>query len=206
MSLIQEQINPHFLYNTLDLIKWKAIDADAPVISDIIFKLSDFYKLSLNNGREFVTISEEIRHVTDYVQLQNYRFETDIQLIVEMPDELLEYKIPKITLQPLVENSIQHGFIVKEDKNDCFIELYGWREGEDITLLIKDNGAGIPQEQLEHILSSNESSYTHGYGIRNIHERIQLYCGEDYGLSYESRLLEGTSVTVRLHAFQNGDM
>ena len=206
LSLIQEQINPHFLYNTLDLIKWKAIDADAPVISDIIFKLSDFYKLSLNNGREFVTISEEIRHVTDYVQLQNYRFETDIQLIVEMPDELLEYKIPKITLQPLVENSIQHGFIVKEDKNDCFIELYGWREGEDITLLIKDNGAGIPQEQLEHILSSNESSYTHGYGIRNIHERIQLYCGEDYGLSYESRLLEGTSVTVRLHAFQNGDM
>lgn len=201
LSLIQEQINPHFLYNTLDLIKWKAIDADVPVISDIIYKLSDFYKLSLNDGREFVTISEEIRHVTDYVQLQNYRFETDIQLIVEMPDELLEYKIPKITLQPLVENSIQHGFIVKEDKNDCFIELYGWREGEDITLLIKDNGAGIPPDQLEHILSSNESSYTHGYGIRNIHERVQLYCGEGYGLSYESRLMEGTSVTVRLHVF-----
>lgn len=127
LSLIQEQINPHFLYNTLDLIKWKAVDADVPVISDIIYKLSDFYKLSLNNGREFVTISEEIRHVTDYVQLQNYRFETDIQLIVEMPDELLGCKIPKITLQPLIENSIQHGFIVKDDKRDCYIEMYGWR-------------------------------------------------------------------------------
>lgn len=206
LSLIQEQINPHFLYNTLDLIKWKAVDADVPVISDIIYKLSDFYKLSLNNGREFVTISEEIRHVTDYVQLQNYRFETDIQLIVEMPDELLGCKIPKITLQPLIENSIQHGFIVKDDKRDCYIELYGWRDGGDITLLIKDNGAGIPQEQLEHILSSQESSHTHGYGIRNIHERIRLYCGEGYGLSYESRLLEGTSVTVRFQDLSNRDM
>lgn len=206
LSLIQEQINPHFLYNTLDLIKWKAVDADVPVISDIIYKLSDFYKLSLNNGREFVTISEEIRHVTDYVQLQNYRFETDIQLIVEMPDELLGCKIPKITLQPLIENSIQHGFIVKDDKRDCYIELYGWRDGGDITLLIKDNGAGIPQEQLEHILSSQESSHTHGYGIRNIHERIRLYCGEGYGLSYESRLLEGTGVTVRFQDLSNRDM
>ena len=206
MSLIQEQINPHFLYNTLDLIKWKAVDADVPVISDIIYKLSDFYKLSLNNGREFVTISEEIRHVTDYVQLQNYRFETDIQLIVEMPDELLGCKIPKITLQPLIENSIQHGFIVKDDKRDCYIELYGWRDGGDITLLIKDNGAGIPREQLEHILSSRESSHTHGYGIRNIHERIRLYCGEGYGLSYESSLLEGTSVTVRFQDLSNRDM
>lgn len=206
LSLIQEQINPHFLYNTLDLIKWKAVDADVPVISDIIYKLSDFYKLSLNNGREFVTISEEIRHVTDYVQLQNYRFETDIQLIVEMPDELLGCKIPKITLQPLIENSIQHGFIVKDDKRDCYIELYGWRDGGDITLLIKDNGAGIPREQLEHILSSRESSHTHGYGIRNIHERIRLYCGEGYGLSYESSLLEGTSVTVRFQDLSNRDM
>lgn len=206
LSLIQEQINPHFLYNTLDLIKWKAVDADVPVISDIIYKLSDFYKLSLNNGREFVTISEEIRHVTDYVQLQNYRFETDIQLIVEMPDELLGCKIPKITLQPLIENSIQHGFIVKDDKRDCYIEMYGWWDGGDITLLIKDNGAGIPQEQLEHILSSQESSHTHGYGIRNIHERIRLYCGEGYGLSYESRLLEGTSVTVRFQDLSNRDM
>ena len=197
-SLIQAQINPHFLYNTLDLIKWKALDANVPEIGEITYRLSEFYKLSLNCGREIVTVQDEVRHVQNYIELQKLRFGADISLVVELPEELLGARIPKITLQPLAENSIQHGFLVKEDREDCLLELYGWREEGALVLMLQDNGAGMTQETVEGILERSPSSNLHGFGIRNIHERLQLYCGAGYGLTYESTPGEGTTVYIRI--------
>lgn len=196
--LIQAQINPHFLYNTLDLIKWKALDANAPEIGEITFRLSEFYKLSLNSGRELVTVRDEISHVQNYIELQNFRFGSDIRLEAALPKDILESRLPKITLQPLVENSIQHGFLVKEDRRDCEIELYGWREEKALVLMLKDNGVGMSGEEVRGILTRPPSSDLHGFGIRNIHERLKLYCGESFGLTYESVPGEGTVVYIRI--------
>lgn len=210
-SLIQAQINPHFLYNTLDLIKWRALDANAPKIAEITCHLSDFYRLSLNSGRELVTVKDEIFHVRNYIELQSCRFGTEIQLTAELPADILESRIPKITLQPLVENAVQHGFLVKENRKECQIELYGWREEGAIVLMLQDNGIGMSEEEVKDILTRVPSSTLHGFGVRNIHERLRLYCqeGEDdeqatgeaerdcYGLKYESIPGEGTTVYIR---------
>lgn len=197
-SLIQAQINPHFLYNTLDLIQWKALDAQALEIREITFRLSEFYKLSLNSGRELVTVGDEIRHAQNYIELQNFRFGAEICLTAELPEELQGYRLPKITLQPLVENSIQHGFLVKENREDCVIELYGWKEEKAVVLMLRDNGVGMSPEEARKILTRPPSSDLHGFGIRNIHERLRLYCGEGYGLTYESAPGEGTVVYIRI--------
>lgn len=200
LSLMQAQINPHFLYNTLEMIRWKALDAGLSEIDDIIRRLSSFYRLSLNDGREMVSVEDEIRHVENYVELQNYRFGSEIQLDIQIPEELASCRIPKITLQPLVENSIQHGFFEKNRKTDCTVEIYGWKEGSRVTLMVQDNGAGMPQETLEQLLTKSERGEAHGYGIRNIHERIQLYCGKEYGLSFDSLEGEGTTVFIGIRA------
>ncbi len=196
LSLMQSQINPHFLYNTLDLINWKARNVNNEEISDIACKLADFYRLSLNQGKEIVRIRDEIEQARNYIDLQNYRFDMDIDLIIEIPEEMMNTQIPKITLQPLIENAVQHGFLVKEKREECEIEVYGWREEEGLILMVRDNGEGMPQEVLDGILLAHGSEQ-HGYGIRNIDERIRLYCGRDYGLRFESRLGEGTCVYVK---------
>lgn len=197
-SLMQAQINPHFLYNTLDMIKWKALDAGIPEISDIICRLSDFYKLSLNKGREIVTVEDEIDHIKNYIELQNCRFGTRIQIDIGLPDEIKKSRIPKITLQPLVENAIQHGFLANRKIDNQFIELYGWKEDQSVVLMLQDNGCGMSQETIQKILEKDTSSDVHGFGVYNICERIKLYCGEEYGLSFESSLEEGTTVYIRI--------
>ncbi len=195
LSLLQAQINPHFLYNTLDLINWKARDENVSEISDIACKLADFYRLSLSRGRQIVRVRDEIEQVRNYVDLQNYRFDTDIDLIVEIPEDMMEAPLPKVTLQPLIENAVQHGFLVREDREGCEIEIYGWQEEDRMLLLIRDNGEGMEPERLSGLLEEQRSE-RHGYGVKNIDERIKLYCGKEYGLRFESSPGEGTSVYV----------
>lgn len=195
LSLLQAQINPHFLYNTLDLINWKARDENVSEISDIACKLADFYRLSLNRGRQIIRIRDEVEQVRNYVDLQNYRFDTDIDLIIEIPEEMMDASLPKVTLQPLIENAVQHGFLVKEDREGCEIEIYGWQEDGRMLLLIRDNGEGMEAERLESLLEEQRSEQ-HGYGVKNIDERIKLYCGKEYGLRFESFPGGGTSVYV----------
>lgn len=198
---LQAQINPHFLYNTMDMINWMALQGQTDEISHAVQSLSRFYKLTLSRQKGISTIARELEHVTIYVQLQNMRYHDSIELITDIPDELSEYQIPKLTLQPVVENSILHGILEKESKSGTIV-ITGWMENEDVVLLVSDDGVGIPPEILSTILSGNGNSQSGGTNIAvyNTHRRLQILYGNDYGLTYSSKLGEGTEVEIRFPA------
>ena len=198
---LQAQINPHFLYNTMDMINWMALQGQTDEISHAVQSLSRFYKLTLSRKKGISTIARELEHITIYVQLQNMRYHDSIELITEIPDELSEYQIPKLTLQPVVENSILHGILEKESKSGTIV-ITGWMENEDVVLLVSDDGVGIPPEILSTILSGNGNSQSGGTNIAvyNTHRRLQILYGNDYGLTYSSKPGEGTEVEIRFPA------
>lgn len=198
---LQAQINPHFLYNTMDMINWMALQGQTDEISHAVQSLSRFYKLTLSRQKGISTIARELEHVTIYVQLQNMRYHDSIELITDIPDELSEYQIPKLTLQPVVENSILHGILEKESKSGTIV-ITGWMENEDVVLLVSDDGVGIPPEILSTILSGNGNSQSRGTNIAvyNTHRRLQILYGNDYGLTYSSKPGEGTEVEIRFPA------
>ena len=198
---LQAQINPHFLYNTMDMINGMALQGQTEEISHAVQSLSRFYKLTLSRKKGISTIARELEHVTIYVQLQNMRYHDSIELITDIPDELSEYQIPKLTLQPVVENSILHGILEKESKSGTIV-ITGWMENEDIVLLISDDGVGIPPEILSTILSGKGNSQSGGTNIAvyNTHRRLQILYGKDYGLIYSSNPGEGTEVEIRFPA------
>ena len=198
---LQAQLNPHFLYNTMDMINWMALQGQTEEISHAVQSLSRFYKLTLSRKKGISTIARELEHVTIYVQLQNMRYHDSIELITDIPDELSEYQIPKLTLQPVVENSILHGILEKESKSGTIV-ITGWMENEDIVLLISDDGVGIPPEILSTILSGKGNSQSGGTNIAvyNTHRRLQILYGKDYGLIYSSNPGEGTEVEIRFPA------
>ena len=198
---LQAQINPHFLYNTMDMINWMALQGQTDEISHAVQSLSRFYKLTLSRKKGISTIARELEHVTIYVQLQNMRYHDSIELITDIPDELSEYQIPKLTLQPVVENSILHGILEKESKSGTIV-ITGWMENEDVVLLISDDGVGISPEILSTILSGKGKSQSGGTNIAvyNTHRRLQILYGNDYGLTYSSKLGEGTEVEIRFPA------
>lgn len=198
---LQAQINPHFLYNTMDMINWMALQGQTDEISHAVQSLSRFYKLTLSRKKGISTIARELEHITIYVQLQNMRYHDSIELITDIPDELSEYQIPKLTLQPVVENSILHGILEKESKSGTIV-ITGWMENADVVLLVSDDGVGIPPEILSTILSGNGNSQSGGTNIAvyNTHRRLQILYGNDYGLTYSSKLGEGTEVEIRFPA------
>ncbi len=200
LKALQAQINPHFLYNTLDLINWRALDNNAPQIAEISTALAKFYKISLNKGKDIISIGDEIIHVTVYVKIQNFRFEGIINLITEIPDEIKTYSILKTILQPIVENSIMHGIMLTRDGRSKEIRISAVREEEDIIIYVKDNGIGMTPEQLAVILEQKSNTGMSGYGVWNIHSRLQLCYGPNYGLHYESTQGEGTTAAVRIPA------
>ncbi|HEX2926987.1 MAG TPA: sensor histidine kinase [Ruminiclostridium sp.] len=199
LKALQAQINPHFLYNTLDLINWMSMKYNAPKIGEVITSLSKFYRLSLSKGIDLVPIKNEIDQVSAYVQIQNMRYDDEVEFIINIPEELYEYKMPKITLQPLIENSILHGIFEKDDEKGT-ISLSGELKEGKISIFVEDDGVGIPAEKLQHLLKSVDTKDMHGYGVRNIHERLQLIYGQDYGLFYSSTEGVGTVVEVRIPA------
>jgi len=201
LKALQAQINPHFLYNTLDLIDWISVKNNSPQASRLVKALSKFYKLSLSNGKDIVTIKSELEHVKTYVQIQNMRFEDKIRLLIDVPEELYDCLIPKIILQPLVENSILHGILEREGESGT-IQISGKTSGEDIILSIHDDGAGMTEEILNDIPAGIASSEAHGYGVRNIDERLKLCYGSAYGLTYKSEELIGTTVEIRIKAIR----
>ncbi|MDD3402618.1 MAG: histidine kinase [Hespellia sp.] len=201
---LQAQINPHFLYNTMDMINWLSQQNRSLEVTTAVQKLSRFYKLTLSRKESLNTIEDEIEHVSIYVQLQNMRFHNDIDFIIDIPDGILDYSIPKLTFQPVVENSILHGILEKESKQGTIV-LTGWLEGEDIVILISDNGVGIPSDQLSMILNGNECSSKKGgtnIAIYNTHKRLQILYGKKYGLKYNSILGCETNVEIRLPAIR----
>ena len=196
LKTLQVQINPHFLYNTLDLINWIAIKNNCPDIESLIILLSRFYKLSLSKGKDIVTIGDEMLNIQTYIQIQNYRFDNSIQLELDT-DSVCNYKIPKITLQPLVENSITHG-IQKKPERVGIIRISGILENDAVILYIQDDGIGMTEEHIQSIFINNNPDEVHGFGIRNTNERLKLYFGNEYGLTYRSMPGMGTTVEIRI--------
>ncbi len=198
-NALQSQINPHFLYNTMDMINWLAQQGKRSEVTNAIQNLSRYYKLTLSHKKSFGTVEEEIEHVSIYVYLQNMRFHDRINFVMDVPDELFEYQIPKLTLQPVVENAILHG-IMETKKKTGTIVITGWSEGEDFILLISDDGIGMSEEILQKILTKKGVNSKKGTNIAiyNTHQRIMLLYGEDYGLSYNSVVGKGTEVQIRL--------
>lgn len=199
LQVLQSQINPHFLYNTLEMIYWMGVKKNAPEISKVASELGLFYKLSLGNGEKVVTIEDEIKHIEAYVNIQNLRFNNIITLLNNIPVSLYEYQIVKLTLQPLIENAINHGIREKSNEQGTIL-LHGELWDNCIYLTIEDNGIGMTPEQLSSITVKRSHSSGHGYGVWNINERLKLTYGEKYGLSYSSEYSKGTKVTIKIPA------
>jgi len=207
LKALQSQINPHFLYNTLDMINWMAYKNMNSQISLAVKNLAKFYKLSLNKGKDIINIEDELHHVSLYVEIQNMRYSNRISLEINVDSNIRSYLIPKITLQPIVENSITHGIFAKGDVEGKIL-ITGSVINNDIYLKVSDDGIGIKESDLPLILSSEKSksenikSKGSGYGIKNINERLKLYYGDDYGLSFSSIYEKGTTVTIKLPIIQ----
>lgn len=201
-QLLQAQINPHFLYNTMDMINWMALQGQTSEISSAVQSLSRFYKLTLSRKKSISTIGEEEEHVSIYLKIQNMRYHDNISFISDIPDELTDYQIPKLTLQPVIENCVLHGILEKDTKAGTIV-LTGWMEQEDIVLLISDDGVGIPPEKLSTIISGNSAGSSSGgtnIAVYNTHQRLQILYGRAYGLTYTSRQGQGTEVQIRIPA------
>lgn len=196
---LQAQINPHFLYNMLDMINWLSKSGKSEEVSIAVQSLSKFYKLTLSKKEVTTTVAEELNHVSLYVKLQNMRFENKIDFLIDVPDEILDCEIPKLVLQPIVENAILHGILGKESKSGSIV-IMAWLEGDDIVFVVSDDGVGIPKEQMEQILTGEgKSEHGSNIGIYNTHRRLQLYYdNQNFGLTYRSTLGIGTEVEIRI--------
>lgn len=194
---LQAQINPHFLYNTMDMINWMAVQGKNEEVSETVQDLAKFYKLTLSRSKTYSVIQDEIEHAEVYIQLQNRRFEDKIKFFWDVPGELLAYRIPKLTFQPIIENAILHGIMEKEEKEGTIV-ITAWAEDNHIHIQISDDGAGMDRETLESILSEKKKNSKRGTNIAvyNIHRRLKLLYGDKYGLSYESAPGEGCTVTI----------
>ncbi|MBP9996579.1 MAG: sensor histidine kinase [Lachnospiraceae bacterium] len=198
LELLQAQINPHFLYNTLDTIVWLAEGGNQQKVVSMVGSLSDFFRTSLNQGREIVTIREELRHVGSYLEIQQVRYQDILEYEIDVPEELYEYSIPKITIQPLVENALYHG--IKNRRGKGKITIRGEKRGFNYALYIEDNGIGMDKTQLRRIAdtinSGGESPEL--FGLYNVNNRIRLKFGNRYGLHIDSTYNEGTKVSILL--------
>jgi two-component system, sensor histidine kinase YesM len=199
LKALQAQINPHFLYNSLDLINCVAIKHNIPEITRMVSYLADFYKLVLSSGQDIISIKDELLHVQLYTKIQNLRFENRITLDIDVSDEIRGYSTIKTILQPIVENSIMHGIFLKDDKSGRII-ITAENNNSIITLRVEDDGVGMSEEKINQILTFDMSSHRHGYGIKNIDDRIKLYYGNEYGLQYQSRIGQGTIAEIRFPA------
>lgn len=196
---LQSQINPHFLYNTLDAIIWLAEAGQQKKVVSMVGSLSEFFRTSLNRGKDIIPIREELQHVRSYLEIQQMRYQDILQYEIDVPEELKEYLIPKITIQPLVENALYHG--IKNKRGTGMITVSGKREEDFFLIQIRDNGIGIDKKRLEQVRDGIKNKILTGkdmYGLYNVHERIRLNFGEKYGISIESVYGESTTVDVCL--------
>ena len=205
LKALQAQINPHFLYNSLDLINCTAIHHHIPQISQMVSALSKFYRLSLSKGREIISLNEEVQHAKAYLQIQNLRFDNRIQARWDLDPSAGDCRIIKIILQPLIENAVIHGIFEKPSKAGC-LTVTTRRSDDGIRITICDDGVGMDEAtRLANFTASTSGSISQtsgGYGVRNIHDRIKLAYGDDYGLSCVSTPGQGTTVTVHIPAIE----
>ena len=196
LALLQAQINPHFLYNTMDTIIWLIEAEKTQEAIDMVSNLSNFFRNSLSNGEDVISLEEEERHVRSYLQIQHARYKDILEYTLDIDPQLRGVMIPKLTLQPLVENALYHGIKLKRAVGH--IRISGWREDNHVILQVSDNGVGMTQERLEHLRKAMESDERVGFGVTAVNQRLQLQFGREYGLSITSREGVGTTVTARI--------
>ena len=196
LALLQAQINPHFLYNTMDTIIW-LIEADRPQAAvEMVSNLSDFFRHCLSKGEDVINLAEEERHVRSYLQIQHARYKDILDYKICIDPALRHVMLPKLTLQPLVENALYHGIKCKRGKGRICVTSH--TEEGDILLQITDDGAGMSPGRLEELRQAMDTGERVGFGLVTVHERLRLFFGGSYGLDIVSREGEGTTVTVRI--------
>lgn len=195
LKALQAQINPHFLYNTLDSIAWMCEQGRSSDAVKMIHALARLFRISISKGHELIPIAREIEHAENYLEIQKYRYKNQFTYAFEVDPVCLDYYCNKITLQPIIENAIVHGLdlLVEEGRIDVRVE----QDGDDIVFCVQDNGVGMSQEQIDSILKQ-DSRERSGIGIKNVNDRLQIYFGKRYGLSITSELDVGTCVEIRM--------
>ncbi len=197
LALLQEQINPHFLYNTLDTLIWLIESGEIRQAVTIVSSLSNYFRFSLSRGQNVITLAEEEQHIRSYLEIQQMRYRDLMEYEIDIEDRLKKYILPKLTLQPLVENALYHG--IKNRRRKGFIRVTG-RAAEDgrIILEVEDDGPGMTAERLIEVRASMAEGRREGFGLRTVHQRIRILFGPEYGLAVASTPEVGTKITVTI--------
>ena len=202
LKALQAQINPHFLYNTLDSIAWMCERGRNTDAVNMVHALARLFRISISRGNELIPIAKELEHAESYLQIQKYRYKNQFTYTFEVDPACLEYYCNKITLQPIIENAINHGLDLMVDEGQITVQVC--QEGEDILFRVRDNGVGMSREQVEAILHHSPGDRT-GIGIKNVDDRLKIYFGKEYGLWIASELDVGTCVEIRMPKIGEGD-
>ena len=198
---LQAQINPHFLYNTLDIIVWQIENEKQSEAVHTVTALARFFRLSLGKGKNIVTVKAEIDHVKNYLMIQHMRFKNKFDYEFEIAEDVLELSSLKLMLQPMVENAIYHGMEFMD--GDGLIKIKAWREADELYLSVTDNGLGMTEDKVSLVLAGKSNSGNgrgSGIGVKNVNERIKLYFGDKYGLKIDSEPDVGTTIIIHLPA------
>ena len=202
LKALQAQINPHFLYNTLDSIAWMCEQGRNADAVKMVHALARLFRISISRGHELIPIAKELEHAESYLQIQMYRYKNQFTYTFDVDPDCLGYYCNKITLQPIIENSINHGLdlMVEEGRIDVRVRF----DGDDIVFSVQDNGVGMGPEQLEAIMQNGPTDRT-GIGIKNVNDRLKIYFGKNYGLHITSEPDVGTCVEIRMPKIREGD-
>lgn len=203
LQALQAQINPHFLYNTLNMVTWRAVEIGDEPISIISTALGEYFRIGLSRGQEIISLKDELEHVRSYLEIQKIRYEEKLNYSFSVPEDLDGLRVVKLTLQPLVENAIYHG--IKEKCGSGNIQILVERRENTLTMTVSDDGIGLPEDKLRHInenLASGRADSSSGYGIYNVNNRLRLYYGEEYGLRLERNQGQGIRSVVTLPAVE----
>lgn len=204
LRALQAQINPHFLYNTLDTIIWMAESKRTAQVVDLVSALSRFFRITLSKGKDWISLGEEVEHISSYLTIQKMRYHDILDFTIDVPKQLLGSHMLKLTLQPLVENALYHG--IKNKRSGGTISVHGrFVDDERVLIEVKDNGIGIPTDKLDQLQTMLDSEHSNlvtetGYGLNNVNQRIKLYYGQEYGLTITSEYRIGTCVSLLLPA------
>lgn len=201
LNALQAQINPHFLYNTLDSIAWMCEEERTGEAVVMVNALARLFRISISKGHELITLEKECEHARSYLKIQKFRYKNRFSYQFDVDESCLKYLCNKITLQPMIENAIYHGLDMSDEGK---IEIGVHEDGRDILLSVADNGVGMTNEQCQEILHKEANDKT-GIGIKNVNDRIKIYFGENYGMTITSELDEGTRVEIRMPKILEGD-
>lgn len=196
LQLLQAQVNPHFLYNTLDTIIWLIEGGQNDDAVEMISNLSVFFRTSLSKGNDVITLSEEKRHTVSYLEIQQSRYRDILEFEIHIPEEFNEVMVPKLTLQPLAENALYHG--IKNKRGGGKILIEGEKRGDDLILRVTDNGQGMKKERLLEIQHAIRTGERAGFGLSAVAERLRLYYGAGYGMEIHSEEGRGTAIEIRI--------